>query len=348
MEGSRAEYVSKPKQHHTVPASFLRAFTAEDAKDGTLYVWDLQKERSFTTSPSKAARQRDFYRIDDAADEDEALIIEERFLANLEGEFVSARRRVIEVPTILIRNADIEAIFQFIALQYVRTQRLRSTVEAFDREIRRLMLAEYTATKDRFEVLRSHAAKAGLVNMPSLEEFQEFARTGYVPSGMSQNMKLVVMLDAFETALILLRHRLWCLVKTVSSPDRFIVSDNPVNFAWRETQMGGLFSPGFGTLNSQLIFPMAPQLAWVSIHEDEVTNGMASSVIDAKWRTVAQQNGVQLRSADRFVYSSTPEFDWMDDDGTILGSDVLFENRGTQCSREQAGDPKSSWSWTDD
>lgn len=318
--------MSYPKQHHILPRSYLSAFTSEGKKFGRLYVWDLKERKRFETSPQKAAREKHFYRIEEAQSEEEAMALE-KFLSDIEGGFRLVRNRLQDKPTILITSKEFETIVSFVAMQNVRTRRPRDTLEDIGQDVGRFVLGQYTANPVRYEVLKKRASAAGIGELPPREEIQELVQSDAVPSGMTQNIQLSAMLVSFQTALVLMHHRLWSLVKAVNPKDRFIVSDNPVAFAWIGCQPMGLLSPGLGTPNSQLVFPMSPSITWVSIHEDEVEEGGSSSVIDADWRRVAQFNGVQIRWATRFVYSSAAEFDWMRDDGEILSSEVLFDQR---------------------
>ena len=48
-----------PRNHHIVPQFYLAGFTDTDMDDGTLYVYDYFRAKSYRASPKQACRERD-------------------------------------------------------------------------------------------------------------------------------------------------------------------------------------------------------------------------------------------------------------------------------------------------
>src|SRR4051794_14293374 len=79
----RNEGASEPRKHHVVPASYLARWT-----DGAqIRVTDLDAGLSYTTSPFKAARITDFYRMDseDLDAQEVPPLLLETMLGDIEG-----------------------------------------------------------------------------------------------------------------------------------------------------------------------------------------------------------------------------------------------------------------------
>jgi hypothetical protein len=60
LEHARRNEASAPRKHHLVPASYLRRW----ADAGAIRVPDVETRHSYPTSPEKAARITDFYRLE--------------------------------------------------------------------------------------------------------------------------------------------------------------------------------------------------------------------------------------------------------------------------------------------
>lgn len=52
------------RKHHLIPAFYLAGFTTTGTRDGVLHVFDYERRKRYKTTPLKALRETDFYKID--------------------------------------------------------------------------------------------------------------------------------------------------------------------------------------------------------------------------------------------------------------------------------------------
>ncbi len=307
------------RKQHIVPAGYLRAFTAPNTKGKRLHALDLLEGELRATSPRKAAHFRDFYRIENAEDDDEALALERDF-SKIEDAFFRVRDSLQGDPWVCRSSADVEAIIAYIALQKVRTQRLRSTLDDGFRQISRQMLALYAASYDRYEVYKMHAREAGVQDVPTREEMLAAVKAGDVDSPLSKSDMLFALMTSWKTCFPLMSCRPWSLVTGAKRHGGLIASDNPVAFLWTHGARPLLFPPGLGTPDTMLVFPISPDAALVS----EIECPECAECQFTK-RHVGQFNSAQLNNAERWLYSSCETFRWIDRDGIDRNARELLE-----------------------
>jgi hypothetical protein len=56
---------SEPRKHHVVPAFYLAGFTQNDSSKGVLHVFDYTRGKRYESTPRKACRETDFYRVEE-------------------------------------------------------------------------------------------------------------------------------------------------------------------------------------------------------------------------------------------------------------------------------------------
>lgn len=182
MSAARRNVASAPRKHHIVPQSYLAAW----ATSGRVRVTDISSRRSWTTSPAKALRRTDFYRLEheDIPEAEIPPLLYETMLSRVEGEalpgLTALAADVPEGDRVQYRYPPdvIVPVIDFLAFQATRGQRHRQTLISaatdgyrqlyaplVDRELLRVELAERlgrqpTAT----ELDESHTFMLGLLD----------------------------------------------------------------------------------------------------------------------------------------------------------------------------------------
>ncbi len=121
-----------PRKHHLVPRFYLEAW----ARDGHLRATRLDAGESFTTSPEKAARETDYYRIA-SQDIDENEIppnLIEHLLGKVEGEAAKVITRLRVEPAPNLSQNERFALAVFIGVQFTRGRRERELRAAMANE----------------------------------------------------------------------------------------------------------------------------------------------------------------------------------------------------------------------
>lgn len=112
-----ASQETPPKQHHLVPASYLKAWEEPDV----LKVTVLDEQRSFVTTAHKAARESQFYRMesDDLDPELMPPLLIEALLAQVEGDAGPVLQKLRDRPMALTADEKF-TLCQFLAFQATR------------------------------------------------------------------------------------------------------------------------------------------------------------------------------------------------------------------------------------
>ena len=131
-----------PRKHHLVPRFYLEAW----ARDGMLRATRIDTDESYLTSPEKAARETDFYRVA-SQDLDELAIppiVVEHLLGKLESEAatVVARLRTEVAPR--LTEQERMSLSVFLGVQFTRGRRERESLEAMANEMFKLQYGGLT------------------------------------------------------------------------------------------------------------------------------------------------------------------------------------------------------------
>jgi hypothetical protein len=106
-----------PRKHHYVPKLYLKGFSSDGTKSGTLHVHDLESNRQWESSPEKAACERDFYALEAAGEGAGAL---EKFLGDIENLVAPVILEIIQsgkIPS----GKEYEYLINFLATLAVRS-----------------------------------------------------------------------------------------------------------------------------------------------------------------------------------------------------------------------------------
>jgi Protein of unknown function (DUF4238) len=158
------------RKHHFVPAGYIGFFAEPRGRTAKLQVYDKELAKSWVTTLEHVAYETDLYRLDPGQPPH---AIEEA-LAKAEGPMIGAIREVeanrLSVPT----ENQVNAIVSFVALQFVRGQDVRDTIEDATTQVAPLSLEIVTSKPEIYEaeMKKFLAARPDIKpeSIPSLED----------------------------------------------------------------------------------------------------------------------------------------------------------------------------------
>lgn len=160
---------SAQRRHHLVPLFYLKHW----ADDGKIRVTDLDKHKSWITTPKRAASENDYYRIEspDLDPEDVPPLLFEVTLSRIErwgADFIAA---ALDDPVDALRDDEMRVLFSnYMAFQYVRGRDYRAFTRASMTDLFKLTYGEITD-----EGIRHELSDRGLETTPeNMELFRRF------------------------------------------------------------------------------------------------------------------------------------------------------------------------------
>ncbi len=129
-----------------------------------------------------------------------------------------------------------------------------------------------------------------------------------------------------EAILPCLFDRRWLLVIADKKSGPFITTDNPVNLLWKDSEKISPFhrgSPGFGLKETQVYFPISPELALIGEFDGYETNMKATEDL------VAMFNRIMLCNCHTQIYAPKFDFKFLDRENNILSSKDLLKYSST-------------------
>ena len=294
-----------PKQHHFVPTFYLKGFTRDGESSTQLYVLDQQTRQQYPTRPGKTARQRDYYRIErtDAGDPTSL----EKTLAGLEGMLATALEETIRSQT-LPKGRDLDLLLNLVALMAIRVPAVRSLSTRVTKARYEKMMHDTVATPEAWEaVIAGMKADGAKVPHKSYKEMKRSVEGHHyrLTVDIPQNDHIETMISLSEQLFPYLAERNWYL--TVAMPDApdLICSDNPVSLS-ATPRCPSPSEIGHAVRGTVLSFPLNRRMALIGTFEAiEFPSTMSE-------RMVALANGASGRNAERFLFSSGPDFVWLD------------------------------------
>jgi hypothetical protein len=283
--------MTDPKQHHYVPKSYLAGFTFENSISGRLFVYDMGELEQWLSSPEKAGKQKNFYKLNE--DADDPLVLEKQFFQQVEDWGVPVIKEIIRTGKIP-QGKDYEHFIGFIATQYMRVPNKLAAIDSFYEKIMRNIGWHLTESKENWE------ANAGKWDdSHSWEEMRSFARGDDYSVQMDQTSRMGLIVRPMITAYMLLENRNWSFVEVPEGCHGFLSSDNPVVVQWCDNKEAGPMGPAIGMPDTMVLFPLNRHCAVAGIYSKDD----AVSTIKLDNNEVASLNAVILSQATRFAYS---------------------------------------------
>jgi hypothetical protein len=268
LDRARRNEASAPRKHHVVPASYLRRW----AEENRVRVTEVDTGTSYETSPLKAARITDFYRIEaEGLDPDEIppLLIETA-LAEIEGWGRGIIDELISQPESLDPR-QIANFAWFLAFQFTRGMANREEMRFIANDFFKI---RYTNLSD--DGIRRELRRRGAKPTPELVEASrrllDQVRDGKV---MIAPQDAALVGHAAQSAAAAGEHflyRAWIVCRT---PRILVTCDEPVVAVGgpgsRRGERAGVASAGV------LLFPLSPDRLLVMMRDDlALAHGIAA------------------------------------------------------------------------
>jgi hypothetical protein len=252
---------AEPRKHHLVPASYLHRW-AEESK---VRVTVVDEHRSYLSSPEKAARETDFYRIEhpDVDAEQVPPLLFETMLSQIEGNAKTVIDELIKYRDARVLDPESLALFAWhLALTITRGKAFRAEQQEMLTDFYRLQYAKITDDGIKAR-LRKHGLDPTSENIALHREFLDDLQSGEV---LVQKPDAAVIASSGQMAAILGEHlfqRSWMIYE---APPILVTCDEPVITVGGpgspRSERGGVESAGV------VMYPLDPSNLLVLFHTE--------------------------------------------------------------------------------
>jgi len=312
---------SKPqRQYHYVPQSYLANFTDSGKKDGLLWVLDKKELKQWRDIPRKVGYQKDFYRIEIPGIKPNLM---EEILKSYENQAAPVVKKIIDTETLPTDN-DLIILITMVALMAFRTPHFREIYEKplkrMGKIISKMMLSNENQWKEIQEGMKKNGYAVGKeIDYEKMKNFVESNNYEIeVNKDFSREFHIQILLKIVEEILPSLMFRKWSLGVTKNKSYEFVCSDSPVSLIWSKP-VPGYGAPGFEMENTKVIVPLAKNIVLLGRFEGE------SHRLFALEKQVACINRLSIIFAQRFIYSSRKNINWLNKDEDIGNTDDLLD-----------------------
>lgn len=137
---------------------------------------------------------------------------------------------------------------------------------------------------------------------------------------MNQSMWTDVLTECTNKSGALLAFRQWHLLTAKPEAADFVTSDAPVVLSLRKPEVfPPLFSPGIASPHTWIVMALDRRNALIGSHEGNHPRGPADT------NQVGFINGLIIKHAARFIYSSRPEIAWRKGREVLGTADLIDE-----------------------
>ena len=291
---------SEPRRHHIVPAFYLAGFTATDSRTGRLHVFDYASGERYPSTPRKACRETDFYRIEEEGADPNVI---EKLMSWHEG--VTAPH-VKQVGTGRVTNKrEVGETLALAALQAVRSRRGRSQLQTAIAQRLGMQLRRGEVTREQREHLRASEMRNGATTqeVPGFNEAKERLLSGeWFPRAPA--VLVVGLIPEAQGGLMKTLHdRHWEVHVTDSAENGgFICSDSPLVWGDLEMAMAG-HQQSVTDASVEITFPGSRNVALVSYTgaRDSTCTATDDIVAHVNARTVRLSTGLMFHAYDDFM-----------------------------------------------
>jgi hypothetical protein len=286
-------------RNHWISQCYLRSFSVKKRRGWQLAVYDAVERKTFPAGTHNVALQRGFNLVDVEGLQADAF---ETTLANFESEAAPAIQRIIAARS--LGNVDDRAtLLNLIALFALRNPRQREIFRDFQERVAKTIMSLALSTRERWEGQVRQARAAGYIKEgldASYDTMKDFFERGEYKVEVATERHIQLELSTFDKLLPPMFGRKWLLLRASKTSGGFITSDHPVCLIW--SQPGPRGPIGFGLKDTEVIFPLSPNLAVIGSFEEE------DAALDAPDDTVAAINGIVIGFAERQVYARDGNF----------------------------------------
>jgi hypothetical protein len=310
--------MAEAHNHHFVPQGYLRGFADGIGRKARVFTVDLAEGKSFTTLVRNIAASRDFNKVEVEGLDPNAI---EQAYGVVEGNVVEAIKRV-EVSQSFDDADDRAHVLGLIALLTIRNPRQRDNIGRSLGDIAKSMAEMMVSTRERWDSIGAEleGSNPGLsrVDLP-YEEVRDFVRSGEYEIKTHQNLHVQLELDMVQHIQEILGARKWQLWVSEKDAGDFVTSDHPVCLLSTSKGPQGPFGPGFGMVETAVLFPLTRKLTLVGTFEGK------DKVVSANREMIARVNVDIIRRAQRQVYSFDNQFSYATPEGILKGERLAGE-----------------------
>ena len=261
-------------------------------------VLDVGTGNHFLSSPNNVGAERDFNRVNI---EDTSIDALERALAQFEGEASQAIERVVtscEYPS----PEELNWLLNLMCLFAIRNPRFRSTWRGAREHEERIIGSMLANDKNLYESQIKSAMDAGYVkpNNVTYEEFKRFIEEEKYDIEIPQDEFHDREFKVFDKILPKLGERFWTLLVVKADDWKVITCDHPVVITPKSPSNRPV---GLGTPNTELIFPLSPQLLMYGVYEESLRE-----VVEISESKLSAFNTRIALNAERHLFSPSAEF----------------------------------------
>lgn len=291
----RSDGPSAPKQHHLVPASYLRRW----AENKSIQVTDLDDDcRTFLSSPKNIAKEKDYYRVEAEEVDPEIVppLLYETMLSGIENWGKQAIDELLVHQPWEIDNPELMAYFvAYLAFQYTRGQGHRQMQRDMTANLFRITHGDMT---DQQIVAR--LKKSGRpTTEEAVEEIRQIINQLRDGSLVVQPPDAMAIGHAGQSAQEIGKHfltREWIVYQT---PPILVTCDEPVvtigGPGLPRTEQAGVQKAGI------IIFPLSPRAVLVMFRRDIAPDPMAVKA-ELNRIEIAELNREIISNATRWVF----------------------------------------------
>ena len=284
---------NEARAHHFVPRCWLAGFTDSGENDGRLWVTDLKRKKQWPTTPANAGHIRDYNRLSHSQLDP---LVAEHWFAVIEGEYAPLLRSLRKKPRVPTTQES-EALLSFMAIQWARVPDFRRFALRILTSVQKEDLARALATPETWaaELVRHDIE----TDAPGLEYelVLKLYRSGRLDMNPGNDWYVMQTFASVDRILPGLRKRWWAI--WFSESGSFIASDNPVSLEGEKGKM-------IGFENAEFVF--------YSLNRHMLLSGTFNQQRDllVNHTTIAAQNKFTMIRCGGQIYSSRPDFSWLD------------------------------------
>lgn len=179
---------------------------------------------------------------------------------------------------------------------------------------------QVVATQEKWESVMQQLKEAGeeIPEGITYEQMKEFIEEDQFRVTTSNEFNISLEFSVILSILPLLFRRNWSLLIAKEKAGELVSSDRPVSIVRNKKLPNDLFGPGFGSLQTELVFPLNRKMAMMGSFE------RCRKKKKAKLQDIANINERTIRLAERQIYYSGIDF-YYTHLGNMLRSDSLYE-----------------------
>ena len=256
---------SKKKIQHYVPRFYLKYFTDKNKheyEDEFLWVFERPMNFAFRKAPKNIGFESYFYSF---KRNDEYVYVIEDMLAKIEHDVKEVFKDILNDRFTLQRRKNREVLSTFICLMNYRTLRSKESYRILYQNtvkteiIKQINQEGFESNYKRFLKTTGREEES----IPDEREFiKSFNKIKIIPA---KEDFLKMMLDMTGEMIPYVYQRKWALLIPEENNRFFVTSDNPV-LLYNENINNPNFIPGLGVTETDIIFPIFPQLCLFVSH----------------------------------------------------------------------------------